>query len=84
MAGTLTQIQQYMKKKKQTNKRNIPERPGTRSLKLQPKHRGNTSIVPELILCGKWLEELGFKKESRVTLHTSKELIVIRPEESTG
>ncbi len=71
-----------MKEKKQTNKRNTPERPTARSLKVQPKHRGNTSIVPELILCGKWLEELGFEKESRVTVHTSKELIVIRPEET--
>lgn len=67
------------KKKKRT-----PKRPEARSLKIQPKHRFNsqsTSIVPELILCGKWLEELGFEKESRVTVHTSKELIVIRPEE---
>ncbi len=73
-----------MKERKRKSKRNTSLRPGVRSLKLQPKYRGNTSIVPELILCGKWLEELGFKKESRVTLHTSKELIVIRPEETPG
>ena len=69
---------------KQKTKNRTPKRPGARSLKIQPKYRFNscsTSIVPELTLCGKWLEELGFEKESRVTVHTSKELIVIRPEE---
>lgn len=66
------------------SKKNAPKRPDARSLKIQPKHRFNrwsTSIVPELILCGKWLEDLGFEKESRVVVHASKELIVIRPEE---
>lgn len=69
---------------KPKNKKGPPKRPGARSLKIQPKYcinRWHTSIVPEIILCGKWLEELGFKKESRVVVHTSKELIVIRPEE---
>ena len=58
--------------------------PGPRILKIQPKYRTNrwgTSIVPELKLSGKWLEDLGFKKESRVEVHTSEKLIVIRPEE---
>jgi toxic protein SymE len=67
-------------KKKSRNQK----RPEVRSLKIQPKHRStrwSTSIVPELTLCGKWLEELGFNKDERVVLHTSKELIVIRPEE---
>lgn len=66
-------------------KNKSPKRPEVRSLKVQPKHRTNRwskSIVPELILSGKWLEELGFKKESRVVVHTSKELIVIRPEDA--
>lgn len=65
-------------------KKRKPKRPEARSLKIQPKYRFNkqgTSIVPQLILCGKWLEKQGFKKESRVVVYTSKRLIVIRPEE---
>ena len=61
-----------------------PKRPEVRSLKVQPKYRLNkwsTSVVPELVLSGKWLEASGFKKESRVVVHTSKDLIVIRPQE---
>jgi hypothetical protein len=67
-----------------SNKRKAPKRPGARSLKIYTNHRisrWSESRVPEIILKGKWLEELGFKKESRVVVHTSKELIVIRPEE---
>ena len=63
---------------------NKKEAPRPRSLKIQPKYRTNrwgTSIVPELKLSGKWLENLGFEKESRVEVHTSKGLIIIRPEE---
>jgi len=66
-----------------TKRKKQPKGSGSRSLKIQPKHRINrwsTSIVPEIILSGKWLEELGFEKESRVTVHTSRERIVIRPE----
>ncbi|MCG8341183.1 MAG: type I toxin-antitoxin system SymE family toxin [Cytophagales bacterium] len=66
------------------SKKNTPKRLEARSLKIHPKHRFNrwsTSIVPELILWGKWLENLGFKKESRVVVHASKELLIIRPEE---
>lgn len=60
-----------------------PKRLEARSLKIQPKHRINrwsTSVVPELKLAGNWLENLGFTIDSRVTVHTSKELIVIRPQ----
>ncbi len=67
----------------ESNKKNVVKRPDARSLKIQSKYRNNqfsTSIVPELILRGRWLEDLGFKKESRVTVHTSKKKIVIRPE----
>jgi len=60
------------------------KRPEARSLKIQPIHRLNRwsrSIVPEIKLCGNWLANLGFKAESRVIVHASKELIVIRPQE---
>lgn len=73
-----------MKNQQPKNKRHLP-RPGVRSLKIQPKHRfgrWESSIVPELILCGKWLEELGFKEEGRVLVHTSNRMIVIIPDEN--
>lgn len=65
-------------------KQNGLKRPEARSLKIQPIHRLNRwsrSIVPEIKLCGNWLENLGFKPKSRVIVHASKELIVIRPQE---
>ena len=68
-----------------TNNRNDQLKPkNTRSLKIQPKSRINkwsTTVVPEIKLCGNWLENLGFIVDSHVTIHTSKELIVIRPQE---
>lgn len=68
-----------------TSKKNKhPKTPHARNLKIQPKYRINrwsTSMVPEIKLCGNWLEKLGFNVDSRVTIHTSKELIIIRPQE---
>ena len=67
-----------------TNKRKNPNLAELRSLKIQPRHRFNrwsTTIVPELKLCGQWLEKLGFEIDSRVTIHASKEHIIIRPQE---
>ena len=57
----------------------------TRSLKIQPRYRiakytNKISTVPELKLGGKWLAELGFTEENRVSVHTSKGLIIIQPE----
>ena len=60
------------------------KRPEARSLKVQPIQRFNRwskRIVPEIKLCGNWLENLGFVPESRVIVHASKDLIVIRPQE---
>ena len=68
-----------------TNKQ--PKSSQTRNLKIQPKYRINrwsTTMVPEIKLCGNWLEQLGFTVDTRVTIHTSKELIVIRPQVSEG
>lgn len=68
-----------------TSKRNKqPKRPEARSLKIQPRYRVNrwsTSMVPEIKLCGNWLEKLGFTIDTQITVHTSKELIVIRPQD---
>ena len=60
------------------------KRPEARSLKIQPIHRLNRwsrSIVPEIKLCGNWLANHGFEPESRVIVHASNGLIVIRPED---
>lgn len=67
-----------------TKKKTGLKRPEARSLKIQPIHRisrWSRSIVPEIKLCGNWLANLGFEPESRVIIHASKELIVIRPQE---
>ncbi|MDN5213868.1 SymE family type I addiction module toxin [Fulvivirgaceae bacterium BMA12] len=67
-----------------TKKKRPPKRPESRSLKIQARHRYNqwsTSIVPEIKLCGNWLEKIGFTIDSRVTIHASKELIVIQLQE---
>ena len=60
-----------------------PKRPESRVLKIQPFYRNSfkNRIVPEIRLCGVWLKQLGFEEESRVVIHASKELIVIRPQE---
>ena len=66
-----------------TNKKKAVNQPESRSLKIQQKHRSSrysSSVVPELTLRGKWLEKLGFERDSRVVLETSKGMIVIRPE----
>jgi hypothetical protein len=65
-----------------------PKETKARSLKIQPKYRASRarallkpkpSIVPELTLCGKWLQELGFNVNARVAVYASDQQIVIRP-----
>ena len=56
-----------------------------RRLTIQPKHRINRfsqTSVPEIRLCGQWLEDLGFKIHGKVKLQTSKRLIIIKPDRS--
>jgi toxic protein SymE len=56
-------------------------RPEVRSLKIQPKFRTNTfeiKDVPEIRLCGNWLEKLGFFHGKRVVITTMNELLIIR------
>jgi hypothetical protein len=58
----------------------------TRSLKIQPRYRmakytNKISTVPELKLCGKWLAEIGFTEENRVSVQVSEGLIIIQPEQ---
>ncbi len=72
-----------MCKEKQRNKIKARDLAMERSLKIQTRYRSSRwreSTVPVLTLCGKWLEELGFEKGSRVVVCTSSKQIIIRPE----
>ncbi len=64
------------------NKKNPIRRPEVRSLKIQPKTRYNKysqKDVPEIKLCGEWLQSLGFEKEQRVIVTSMPHLLIIRP-----
>jgi len=69
----------------QTHKKGkMSRRPEVRSLKIQPKVRDNrwsSVTVPEIKLCGNWLEKLGFQPEARVNITTMNKLLIIRVEE---
>jgi hypothetical protein len=65
-------------------KRRTMRRPEVRSLKIQPRFRDNrwsSTMVPEIKLCGNWLERLGFSPDLRVNVTTMKKLLIIRVEE---
>lgn len=60
------------------------KRPNVRSLKIQPKTRFNKHSqknVPEIKLCGEWLQSLGFIPETRVVITSLPNLLIIRPAE---
>lgn len=53
---------------------------GMRRLKIQPKCRDyawNRSIVPQIMLQGKWLEQIGFECHSHVIITTLQGKLVI-------
>ena len=55
-------------------------RPEVRSLKIQPRFRESFNAkvdVPEIRLCGHWLDQFGFSKGRRVTVTTMNELLII-------
>jgi len=60
------------------------EEPKVRYLKLQPFYRqpriksNRNKIVPELRLCGNWLEKAGFSPENYVSVTVMDGLLVIR------
>ncbi|MBL7839773.1 MAG: SymE family type I addiction module toxin [Cyclobacteriaceae bacterium] len=59
-------------------------RPNVRSLKIQPKTRFNKysqKNVPEIKLCGDWLQHLGFQLGARVTVTSMPNLLIIRTTE---
>ncbi len=64
-----------------TNKRQTIRKPDVRSLKIQPKTRFNKysqKEVPEIKLCGNWLQNLGFELGTRVTVTSMPNLLIIR------
>jgi hypothetical protein len=65
-------------------KKQPAKRPEIRSLKIQPQiriNRWSTTKVPEIKLCGNWLEKLGFIPEQRVNITTMNKLLIIRVDE---
>lgn len=63
------------------NKRTKMENSNVRSLKIQPKTRFNTysqKDVPEIKLCGNWLQKLGFEHGARVTVTAKQNVLIIR------
>jgi len=65
-------------------KKTTSKRPEVRNLKIHPHIRLNgwtSSTVPEIKLCGNWLEELGFIPEQRVNITTMNKLLIIRVDE---
>ena len=67
-----------------------PEKSTVRCLKLKSFYRESSSkilhkpaptVVPELRLCGMWLEEAGFVSESYVNVTVMEGLLVIRASE---
>jgi hypothetical protein len=57
------------------------KQPEVRSLKVQFKTRFNTNSnkdVPEIRLCGNWLEKLGFHYGKKISVTTREKLLVIR------
>ena len=62
-------------------KTTIKLRPRVRTLKIQPKtivNVFNLKHVPEIKLCGNWLEELGFHHGKRVSITSMNGLLIIR------
>ena len=58
------------------------KRPNVRSLKIQPKTRFNKysqKDVPEIKLCGEWLQRLGFDYGDRVMITSLPDLLIIQP-----
>jgi len=54
----------------------------TRKLKIHPKiilRRYNKTIVPEILLKGKWLEEAGFKPGQNVEIQQKENKLIIVP-----
>jgi hypothetical protein len=59
----------------------LPTEPHTRQLKLQPFHRNSTGkakVVPQLQLCGNWLEKAGFLTDDYVNVIVREGILIIQ------
>lgn len=78
LSGYLFKIFKIMRTpKKKTESLSHPD---VRSLKIQPKTRFNKysqKNVPEIKLCGEWLQNLGFIIDSRVTITSMPGLLIV-------
>jgi toxic protein SymE len=66
-------------KKEPTNPQN------ERTLKIQPHYRTfgyDAKIVPEIRLCGNWLQRFGFDPYKRIKIIGSEKQLIIRPDNS--
>lgn len=59
-----------------------PENDKNHLLKIQPKHvrrSGYSIVVPEIRLCGKWLDEIGFRSEKKILVICEEKKITLIP-----
>jgi toxic protein SymE len=56
-----------------------------RTLKIYPHYRTfgyDAKIVPEIRLCGKWLQQFGFNPDKWIKIIGSEKQLIIRPDNS--
>ncbi len=56
-------------------------KPTTRRLKIQPKYvvnKWSTTIVPQIILQGKWLRKTGFESNAYIVINQKKGVLMIK------
>jgi hypothetical protein len=56
------------------------KRPTVRSLKINKRYRARKQ-VPEIKLCGNWLEKSGFEKGKRVSVVVMEKVIIVKAED---
>jgi toxic protein SymE len=66
-------------------KKELTKPKNERTLKIQPHYRSfgyDAKIVPEIRLCGNWLEQIGFKPYKHIKIFGSEKQLIIRPDNS--
>jgi toxic protein SymE len=67
------------------NQKKSPNTKNERTSKIQPHYRTfgyDAKIVPEIRLCGNWLEQFGFKPYKHIKIIGSEKQLIIRPDNS--
>ena len=67
------------------NQKNLSNAKNERTLKIQPHYRSfgcDAKIVPEIKLCGNWLQRFGFDPYKRIKIIGSEKQLIIRPDNS--